>query len=272
MCAKRLSSAANPLLKSLVALKERRERERTGTFLVEGRREAAAAVAAGFESVRLIYAPELAGDGALDVLAAAAGSAEVLELSASAFARLSLRQNPDGVALQARARSAKLPAIDLARVSLALVIDGVEKPGNLGALLRSADAVDADLVVVTGSGTDLYNPNVIRASQGSLFALEVVSAPADELVAAARAAGLKLVVATPAAEIDYWDADLARRVAIVLGAEDIGVGSELAAAAEESVRVPMRATLADSLNVSVAGALLLYEALRQRTRAVARPA
>lgn len=273
MCARRVTSTANPQLKGLAELKERRGRERTGTFIVEGHREALAAARAGYEVLRLIYAPELAGEDALTELVAAVGEVgDSLELSANAFAKLSLRQNPDGVALQVRARATGLQAIDLASASLVLVVDGVEKPGNLGALLRSADAVGVDGVVVTGTGTDIYNPNVIRASQGSVFALDVMSATPGALLAAVRAAGLGLVVATPAAERDYWDADLKRNVAIVLGAEDFGVSSELAAAADVSVRVPMRATLADSLNVSVAGALLLYEALRQRTHAAQRTA
>ncbi len=272
MRAKLVTSTANPLVKELAALKTRRGREDSGTFLVEGAREVTAAVKSGrVQALRLLFAPELMADrSVLDQLIAGGGDAPLFELSAAAFGRLSLRQNPDGLALQANVPRVPLADLGLASASLVLVIDGVEKPGNLGALLRSADATGVDAVVVTGGGTDLYNPNVVRASQGSLFAVPVAVSTATELAAAARAAGLALVVATPAAATVYWDADLNRRVAIVLGAEDRGVGQELSAAADASVRIPMRAALADSLNVSVAGALLLFEALRQRS--ASRPA
>lgn len=275
MGAKRITSASNPLVKSLAELKDRRARVASGTFLIEGRRESAAAVRAGLEIVRVLVAPELAAAGASDELVATAQDAasragvtepiEVIELSPVAFSKLSLRQNPDGIALQARTRSTGLTAAALAAASLVLVLDGVEKPGNVGALLRSADAAGADLVVMTGDGTDAYNPNAVRASQGSIFALEVVEASAESLIRSARAAGLKVVTATPSAATDYWDVDLSGRVAIVVGAEDEGVSASLQAASDVTVRIPMRAALADSLNVSVAGAILLFEALRQRS-------
>lgn len=274
MGAKRITSASNPLIKELAELKARRGREASGSFLVEGAREATAAVAApGHETLRLLHAPDLVREPALiEALIAAAGDVEVIEVSEGAFRKLSMRQHADGVALQLRLPDSGLTGLDLAAATLVLVIDGVEKPGNLGALLRSADAVGADAVVVTGHGTDAYNPNVVRASQGSLFALPLVRAEPVELAAALSAAGLTLVTTSPAAEVDYWDADLAAPVAIVLGAEDVGIGRELAAASDVGVRIPMRAPRpgagprADSLNVSVAGALLLFEALRQRSR------
>lgn len=272
MGAKRISSASNPLLKSLMDLKDRRARVQTGTFLVEGRRESAAAVRAGFEIARVIVAPELASDAAITDLVVAveerAASAEVetLELSRTAFEKLSLRQNPDGLAVQARVGRTALDAPALAGADLVLVIDGVEKPGNVGALMRSADAAGADLVVLTGDGTDIYNPNAVRASQGSIFALKVRQASGEEFIALARGAGLKVVTASPAAKLDYWDVDLSGPVAIVVGAEDVGVDRAMMEASDLRVRIAMRAAQADSLNVSVAGALLLFEALRQRSR------
>ncbi|MBX3144509.1 MAG: RNA methyltransferase [Trueperaceae bacterium] len=276
MGAKRISSASNPLLKSLIDLKDRRARVQTGTFLVEGRRESAAAVRAGFEIARVIVAPELASDAAITDLVVAveerAASAEIetLELSRTAFEKLSLRQNADGLAVQARAGRTALDAPALAGADLVLVIDGVEKPGNVGALMRSADAAGADLVVLTGDGTDIYNPNTVRASQGSIFALKVRHASGEDLIALASGAGLKVVTASPAAELDYWDVDLSGPVAIVVGAEDVGVDRAMMEASDLRVRIPMRAAQADSLNVSVAGALLLFEALRQRSRTIPR--
>lgn len=265
MGAKRITSASNPLLKSLAELKNRRGRVASGTFLVEGHRESAAAVRAGFEILRVMVAPELAKGSDVEELVAAAPGAELVELSPAAFAKLSLRKNPDGLAVQARSRPTGPDARTLADASLVLVLDGVEKPGNLGALLRSADAAGVDLVVLTGNGTDAYNPNAVRASQGSIFALTVAEAPPEVFLAAARAADLRVVVATPSADVDYWDVDLSGRVAIVVGAEDTGVSRVLSDGSDLSVRIPMRAALADSLNVSVAGALLLFEALRQRS-------
>ncbi len=249
-------------------LKDRRNRSRDGLYLVEGLRETERAVAAGVPAVTLFVAPGLPAGAAgmslaVDVMEL---GGRVVELSDAAFGRLSLRQNPDGVALVARTVDRSLAASARALEGLVLVLDGLEKPGNLGALMRTADATGVSAVIVTGDGTDIENPNVIRASQGSVFAVPVHVAGAEDAIAYLRSGGFRLVAASPHAQSPHWDADLTGDVAILLGAEAEGLPERVSRAADQLVRVPMRSRAADSLNVSVAGAVVLYEALRQRSR------
>ncbi len=265
---RRIESPSNPLVKSLMALKDRRGRARTGTFLVEGRRESLRALASDLELLTLLYAPDLIQrqDDAEELLAAASRRVEdVVELSDEAFARLSMRQNPDGFALLARRPDRSLERLGVLAGGLVLVLDGVEKPGNLGALLRTADAAGVAALIVTGAGTDLENPNVVRASQGSLFSVPTAVAHPNAVVERLKAEGHRLVAATPHATAPHWDADYLGSVAVLLGAEDTGLTSLWLREADELVRVPMHGGAADSLNVSVAGAVILFEAVRQRS-------
>ena len=268
-----VDSAANPYVKELARLKERRGRQKSGHYLVEGTREAERALVAGVGVRELLLAPELVQEparvAALRSSALAAG-AEVVTFSAPAFARFSLREHPDGVALVAASAAVRVNSLSLAPTALVLIVDGLEKPGNLGALMRTADAVGVDALLLCGSGTegggtDLENPNVIRASMGSLFALNTATGSRAEVAAAVDAAGLRLVAATPHAAASLWDADLTGGVALLVGAESTGLPDWWLARAAQRVRIPMRAAAADSLNVSVAGAVLLYEAFRQRS-------
>ena len=266
---RRIESARNPLVKEVAALKTRRERDRTGRTLVEGLREARRAAEAGLGLVWLLLAQELWPAGqreATEALrrAAVARGAEVVELSPEAFRRLSLREHPDGVALVVLAPARGLERLALPADPLVLVLDGIEKPGNVGALLRTADAAGVDGVLVTGPGTDLYNPNAIRASMGSVFALPVAGASRTEALAWLRATGLRVIASSPHGERAHWDADYRGGVAVVLGSEHAGLPAAWLDAAEQQVRIPMRSRAADSLNVGVAGAVLLFEAMRQR--------
>lgn len=263
---RRVDSPRNPLVKEAASLRQRRARERSGRILIEGAREVARAMSAGAGVRTLLLCPTLHPAGAAEALthAAGAGGAEVVLLSEAAFQRLSLRQGPDGVAAVATWRPAELTALRPPPDPLILVLDGVEKPGNVGALLRTADAAGVDAVVLTGAGTDLGNPNVIRASMGSVFALPVAVAGADAARAWLNALRARTVAAAPGAGELHWNADYRGAVAIVLGAEDRGLPDAWLRGADARVRIPMRGTSADSLNVAVAGAVLLYEALRQR--------
>lgn len=266
---RRIDSARNPLVREVAALKSRRERDRSERTLVEGLREAERAAEAGLALVWLLLAPELwpaAHREAAEALqgAATARGAEVIELSPDAFRRLSLREHPDGIALVARTPVRGLERLTLPAEPLVLVLDGIEKPGNVGALLRTADAAGVDGVLITGEGTDLQNPNVIRASMGSLFALPLAETSRAEALVWLHAAGLRLVASTPHAERAHWDADYRGGVAVALGSEHAGLPAAWLDAAAQQVRIPMRSRAADSLNVGVAGAVLLFEAMRQR--------
>lgn len=271
--ARHIESAANPYVKDVARLKDRRARKKSGLFLVEGIREAERALTAGVAAKEMLVAHALVTDTArVEALSQAArgAGAKVVSLSAAAFAKISLRDNPDGVALVAKSAATAPGELVLATDSLVLIVDGLEKPGNLGALMRTADAVGVDALLLCGSGlegggTDLENPNVIRASMGSLFSLNAVTGSREEIASAVERAGLTLLAATPHASSSLWDADLTGGVALLLGAESTGLPDWWLARAGLKVRIPMRAAAADSLNVSVAGAILMYEAYRQRS-------
>ncbi len=257
-------STSNPLVKRLVRLRERRARDAEGVALVEGAREVVRALDGGWRPRLIATCTALASPEAAAVADRRdANGAERVVLSAAAFSKVSARQHPDGVLALVTPPRWDLESLAWPADGLYLVVDGLEKPGNVGALLRTADAADVDAVFVTGSGTDLHNPNVVRASMGSLFARPVLAVAPEALRAALQLHAVRLVVTSPRAERDLWDADLRGAVAIVLGTEHAGVTPDWLAAADVRVRVPM-AGLADSLNVATTGALLLYEARRQR--------
>lgn len=264
MASDRIESPRNPRVKALVRLRERRERERSGTMLIEGTRELLRALEAGVD-VREAYLcpPLLRGEGVELPRRLAALGIPVVELTRDAFARASGRQGPDGVLALAGTPAWRLDWPSLPRDPLLLVLDGIQKPGNLGAALRTAEAAGADAVVVTGEGTDLANPQVVRASMGSVFAPPVAAMAADALREGLRSRGVRIVATLPSAALDYWDAPLTGAVAVVVGAEHAGLSASWAERADARLRIPMTG-LADSLNAATTAALVLYEAKRQR--------
>jgi RNA methyltransferase, TrmH family len=263
---KKIDSVDNPTLKALLKLKELKGRRQAGQFLIEGSRETLRALQAGEAVTTLLYVPELLNEEGHEVLRRVEEEKlELLELSQRAFLKLSVRQNPDGVIGVATIQEKSLADIQLKEHALILVIDGLEKPGNVGALLRTADAVNVDAVIVTGFGTDLYNPNVIRASMGSLFSRPVLSLESPEVITFLQAKNFNIVAATPGPSKSYWAEDFTLSTAIILGEEHEGLSRDWLEAATTHVTIPMSG-LADSLNVATAGALLLYEVLRQRSK------
>lgn len=260
----RITSPANDRVKELVKLRSRRHRDRSGAFLVEGAREATRALDAGV-TVRSAYVcPEVFNQDSEAVAGRLAEHpAPVIELAPDAFQKASYRDSPDGILLVADTWSPDLAGLSLPTHALVLVIDGLEKPGNVGALLRTADAAEANAVFLTGHGTDVFNPNVIRASMGSVFSRPVVPADPGELATFFTERAVAVVATSPGAHKAYWDTDLTRATAIVVGSEHRGLEADWLATADTRVRIPMGG-MADSLNVATAGALLLYEALRQR--------
>jgi len=259
-----LSSAQNPEIKATARLKDRRDREREGRYLIEGSRELDRAFNAGVRIERVYVSEEHLRPNADDALAAMSEAGiEIVAVSAHAFEKLSMRENPDGVIAVAPIVPRALP--DLPADALVLVLVGLEKPGNLGALLRTADGVGVHAVIVAGRGVDLHSPNVIRASQGSVFTLPVVHMNDEDALTTLRQHAFRLVACTPEGAVTYWSTDLRGRVALLLGTEHEGLPPAWRALAHDRVSIPMRGT-ADSLNVATAGALVLYEALRQRER------
>lgn len=263
-----IDSPANPRLRAAIRLRERREREATGQTLVDGARESLRAIEAGVEVIEAFVCPELVdspeGQRVTELLAGGGPPARgpVTQLSARAFERLAYGDRADGIVLVIRTPPHELADIALPENPLVVVTEDVEKPGNVGAILRSADAAGANAVIAVG-GTDLFNPNVIRASIGTLFRVPVASAPAAEVAAWLRAAGVRIVASRVDASDLHVDADLTGPVAIVLGSEASGLSDTWRGPDVAAVRLPMLGA-ADSLNVSAAAAVLLYEAWRQR--------
>ena len=261
---KRIESPKNPEVKGLVRLKERRVRDREGRYLIEGARETRRAREAGVPLLTLYVCPVfMRPEGDTFTTELESAGVDTVELSQDAFSRVSYRDAPDGVLAVAAVQPRELGGLELSQNALVLVLDGLEKPGNLGALLRTADGAGLDAVFLTGEGTDLTNPNVIRASMGSVFSRPVRTVAAPTLLEWLSARDFKLVAASPGADASFWDANYQGATAIVLGTEHEGLSPLWLGAASTRVAIPMRG-LADSLNVATAGALLVYEALRQR--------
>jgi RNA methyltransferase, TrmH family len=261
-----IESASNPRIRSAVALRERREREGTGLTLVDGGREARRAIEAGVEvetafvCTGLLSSPD--AREAVNALARAQGRRELVAVSERAFEKLAYGDRSDGVVLVVRPRVWTLADLDLPDAPLVVVTEDIEKPGNVGAILRSADGAGANAVIAVG-GTDLYNPNVIRASVGTVFSMPVAAAPVQAVASWLRARGLKIVATRVEASTLHVDADLRGPLALVLGSEAEGLSPAWDGEGVDSIRLPMEG-VADSLNVSAAAAILLYEAWRQR--------
>jgi TrmH family RNA methyltransferase len=239
-----ITSLDNPRVKEVLHLRKARERRRSGLFLAEGPREVERAAAAGLRIVASYCAPSLLEWPGAD------------EVSERVLARMSYRAEPEGVLAVVEAPRRELPRGG----TLYLVAVGIEKPGNLGAMARSADAAGADALVVAEAAADPWNPNAIRASTGAVFTLPVVEATLDEL----RALDARLVAAVVGAGTRHTDADLTGPVALAVGAEDDGLPARWRDAADVAVEIPLRGRVADSLNAATAAAILLFEAVRQR--------
>lgn len=267
-----ITSPSNPRVKDLVGLRRRRTRDAERAVLVEGVEESLLAVEAGATVRALYYCPDLmpGGDawdgpatGLVDRVRAA--GAETVRLSRSAFERAAYREGPDGILLVTGAVERSLEELGelFGDAPLVLVSQGVEKPGNLGAMLRTADAAGVSAVVAADPVTDWSNPNVVRGSKGTVFAVPVASASTVDTLAWLRERGIRVVATTPDTETLHTDVDLTGPVAILVGTEKQGLTEEALEQAHLRVRIPMRGAV-NSLNVATAAAVVLYEAVRQR--------
>ncbi len=259
-----ITSLQNPRVKQVVRLRDRRHREREGLMVVEGVDELALALEGGARPQAVFVCPARAAAAQPALLARSqAAGAEIIEVSAPVFEKMAYRENPDGWLAVLPAIHRELAELPLTANPLLLVAEAVEKPGNLGALLRSADAAGATAVIVCDPTTDLNNPNVVRSSRGTLFTVPVAQASAADALAWLHARGIAIVAATPQAERAYTQADLRGPVAIAVGTEHAGLSPAWLEQAGVAVRIPMLGRV-NSLNVAAAATLLLYEAVRQR--------
>jgi TrmH family RNA methyltransferase len=256
-----ITSSANDRLKRVRRLRKRRARDDEGVFLVEGYRQVRRAVDAGVEITELFAAPDLYQGAGEAELAAALDAAEV---AAEPFASITTRDRPDGLLAVARQFDTSLARQrPIAEDALLLVTEGVERPGNLGTMIRAACAAGVTGVIAADPQTDLFAPEVVRASVGTLFLQPVSVAAAEETAAWLKANHVQIVTASPDARLTYWDADLTMRTAVVVGSEQHGVTPLWFDAADAAVRIPMQGPV-DSLNVAAAASILLFDAVRQR--------
>ena len=255
-----ITSVQNPKIKRLVKLRDRKNRVSQEIFSVEGEREISRALLSGYQIFELYVCDDYCSLSATTVIEGVSPDS-LFYLSKDAFAKAAVRSNSDGLIAVFHSKSLELEDLNLNGKNL-LILENIEKPGNLGALLRTADGAGIGAVISVDSPLDLYNPNVIRSSLGAAFSVPFVSSGLERVVAFLRDNNYRIVAASPNADVPYFKSDLREGAAILLGSEAEGVSSEALSFADQKVTIPMLG-VADSLNVSVAGAVLIYESLRQ---------
>ena len=260
-----ISSTQNPKVKKLLLLQQKSsERRKEGLFVVEGRRELLHCVEAGFEIDTLFYCPSAMGEGeeSSKVLALVERT-HSYEVSNDIYEKIAYRGGSEGVVAEVKIRHLQLHDLNLKDNPLIVVLESVEKPGNLGAVLRSADAAGVDAVIVCDPLTDLYNPNLIRSSIGGIFSVPCVPCSSEECINFLKKSGIQILTAQLQDSNLYYNIDMTRGTAIVMGTESTGLTNIWREAADAHIRIPMLGKL-DSLNVSISAAILMYEAVRQR--------
>lgn len=251
-----ISSAQNPRIKQLLSLQQKSaERRKQGVFVAEGRRELQHCVEAGYEVVTTFVCPELYGDQI---------PKNAVKVSPAVYEKIAYRGTTEGVMAIVRTPQRTLEDLQLPEHPLLMVLERVEKPGNLGAILRSADAAKADAVIICDPLTDLYNPNLIRSSIGAIFTVPTVACTSEECIRFLQTRKIQILTAQLQDSHLYYDTDMKKATAIVMGTEATGLTPQWREAATAHIRIPMLGRL-DSLNVSVSAAILLFEAVRQRT-------
>ncbi|MBS0626560.1 MAG: RNA methyltransferase [Verrucomicrobia bacterium] len=258
----KITSLQNPRIKDAVKLRERRERDKTDLFLIEGYRELKRAIDAGRKVQSIFYCPELfLGSNERQLLEQS--GADLVHCTEEVFAKVSYRDRPDGLLGIAPQMHLTLDDLKLKKNPFLVIAESIEKPGNLGTILRSCDAAGVDAVIVCDPTTDIHNPNVVRSSVGTLFTLPVLEAEGAKTLAFLKERGISIVAATPHAKEEFTRVDLSGPVAIAVGTEQYGLSEAWMKEADLSVQIPMFG-VADSLNVASATTLMLYEVVRQR--------
>lgn len=256
-----ITSAHNPKIKSLLALEKPRERKRLGLCVVEGRKEIALAVEAGYHIETLFFCDDLISEDELHAFRLPESTR--VPVSADVFEKIAIRESTGGVVAVARQKVHNLNGIRLSQNPLVLILEAVEKPGNLGSILRTADAAGLDAVIICDPKTDFYNPNVIRSSLGCIFTTQVASATSEEAIAWLHANRITPYSTYLKASRSYDAVDYTRPSAIVMGTEATGLSEAWTGEGRNTIIIPMHGRI-DSMNVSTAAAVVVFEALRQR--------
>ena len=262
MAENKISSLQNTKVKQVVALQQKSaERRKQSVFVVEGVRELQHCLDAGYEISSVFFCPELTD--ATILMQQLGPSVATYEVSPEVYEKMAYRGGTEGVMAMVQSRQLQLNDLQLKPHPLLMVLESVEKPGNLGAILRSADAAGADAVIICDPLTDLYNPNLIRSSIGAIFSVPCVACSSDDCISFLKQNNIRILTAQLQDSRLYYDTDMTCGTAIIMGTESTGLTDVWRQAADAHIRIPMLGQL-DSLNVSVSAAILLYEAVRQR--------
>jgi TrmH family RNA methyltransferase len=262
----KISSSQNPKIKNLKRLEKASERKEQNLFLIEGLREAVLAHRAGYEITDIFICNALlkqSKEYPLKEIRNSKFEIRIFEITEEVYRSLAYRDSTEGVIAIAVPKTHKLENLHLHSNPLILVIESVEKPGNLGAMLRTCDAAGVDAVIICDAKTDLYNANVIRSSIGTVFTNQIAVCETSEAIAFLKTKDIKPFAGELGATKFHFQADFTKATALVVGTEATGLSKEWMNAASEKIKIPMNGEI-DSLNVSVSAAVLLYEAIRQR--------
>lgn len=260
----RITSTGNPRIKYLLKLISKASvRRKDGLFSLEGKREVKRAVQQGYETMSVFCCPDIIPPDELASIVPVSGENMITWVSKHVYSRIAYRGESGGVVAVLKQKDHRLDQLTLGKNPLLLVLETVEKPGNLGAIMRTADAAGIDAVIVCDPSTDIYNPNVIRSSTGALFSVPVAVAGSEEVISYLRSKGVSIFSASLEGSIPYTQADFRQSSAIVLGTEAHGLTEIWTASSDQNIIIPMRGSI-DSLNVSITAAVMTFEAIRQR--------
>ncbi len=268
-----ITSHQNPKIKSLLSLQQKSsERRKSGLFVVEGRRELLHCIEAGYQIDTIFFCSDLTTEGGVhpegyqlvvDGEAYIIGGCKCFDVSKDIYNKVAYRGGTEGIIAEVRVRTTTLSDLQLPSNPLIVVLESVEKPGNLGAILRSADASGVDAVIVCDPLTDLYNPNLIRSSIGGIFSVPCVACSSEDCIRFLKENKIQILTAQLQDSHLYYNIDMKKSTAIIMGTEATGLTNQWRKAADAHIRIPMLGKL-DSLNVSISSAILMYEAVRQR--------
>jgi TrmH family RNA methyltransferase len=259
---KQITSVQNPYIKSLVQLQEKAKvRKQTGTFLIEGQREIELALKGGYEIETILICTDLAQPS--ENLKIPRSEHQIIEISKEVYQKLAYRDTTEGILAIAKTKLLALSDLKLSKNPLILVGEAIEKPGNVGAILRTADAANIDAVIIANPKSDLYNPNIIRSSVGCLFTRQIAVGSTEEVITYLKANKINIFSATLQDSTEYHTQNYNTPSALVVGTEATGLSEKWRTESTKNIIIPMQGEI-DSMNVSVAAAILLFEAKRQR--------
>lgn len=262
---KEINSTSNPYIKELIQLRDKSKiRKKTSTFLIEGLREVSLAVKGGYIVDKILFVPSIINKEEFSLIFKDLKLPEIISIGSDVYKKLAYRDSTEGVIAVAKMKNHSISNLKLANKNpLILIGEGLEKPGNIGAILRTADAANIDAIIISNPKTDLYNSNLIRSSVGCLFTTKIITGNNSEVIDWLKSNNIKIYSAALTASKPYHKINYTKGSAIVVGTEATGLTDEWLEASDQNIIIPMGGEI-DSMNVSVSAAIILFEAKRQR--------